>query len=600
MKYFVGCAGWRLGAKGTGFYPESLDPKEQLLYYSKVFDIVEVGLPAAYRFSLKKWAAETPEGFRFILRMPQLEGGAVGTFLEGLRDIEEKVLAVVVQTPAGLDLADGRAWLEDLLSRCTYHGYTALMDFSHPSWFSGAAYAIMRKHGAAPYWSNGRQGPAQAEVTSDIVCLRLASQDGWQGWVQKAREEAEGDRRIEAVSIIADSPALANAVLRFLGLPEKKYCGPLPAPAPVRLPTRWKGRAVACVDLNAFYPSCEELREPSLKGRPHAVIMTDQPAGGITKGVVSSCSYEARRFGVRSAMPLARALSLCPDLVLRPVDIGYYRQVSEKVMAALAAFADVIEQASIDEAFLDCTARLASASPEEYATQIKRAIRDKCDLAASVGIAPTKSAAKIASNFKKPDGTTIVYPDSLQDFLAPLEVGRVSGIGPKTQQELKRLGIETVGQLASCDVQKLSSRFGRNGLWMWQVATGADDSPVEPRDDHVSVSTEHTLEVHARGKDEVVTHLNDLVDEIYGRVTRHGYQFRTVGVKLVRSDFSIESREVSFPNPKMGRESIASAIPQLAERFSYDGLAIRKVGLRVTNLTSPRRNEAQTTLLDFG
>ena len=600
MKYFVGCTGWRLDARGTGFYPGSLEPKEQLQFYSRVFDIVEFGLPATYHFSLKKWAAETPEGFRFIIRMPWLAQGAVGTFLEGLRDIEEKVLAVAVQTPAGIDLAVGRAWLDDILGKCTYHGYTALVDFSHPSWSSDSAYAIMRKHGAASYWSNGRQELAQAQVTSDLVCLRLASQEGWQAWVKRAGEEAEGDRHAEAVSIIADSPALANAALRFLGLPEKKYRGPLPAPAPVRLPARWKGRAVACVDLNAFYPSCEELREPSLKGRPHAVIMTDQPAGGITKGVVSSCSYEARRFGVRSAMPLARALSLCPDLILRPVDIGYYRQVSEKVMSGLAAFADVIEQASVDEAFLDCTTRLVSTNPENYAAQIKKAINDSCGLAASIGIAPTKSAAKIASDFKKPDGTTIVYPDRLQDFLAPLEVGRVSGIGPKTQQQLKRLGIETIGQLASYDVQKLSSRFGRNGLWMWQVATGADDSPVVPRDDHLSVSTEHTLEVHVRSKDEVVAHLNNLVDEIYGRVARHGYHFRTVGVKLVRSDFSIESREVSFPNPKIGRESIASAIPQLAERFSYHGLAIRKVGLRVTNLTSPRLNEAQKTLLDFG
>lgn len=470
MRYLVGCAGWRLGVRGTGFYPESLDPKEQLMYYSRVFGVVEVGLPAAYRFSLKRWAADTSQDFRFMVRAPRqaAEDGAIGTFLEGLHDIEEKVLAVIVQTPAGVGLADGREWLENLLGRCAYHGYSTIVDFSHSSWFQDMGYAILKKNGALPYWSNGRQGPLQAAVTSDLICLRLASQDGWQAWVQKAREEAEGDRRMEAVSTIADSPALANAVLRFLGLAEKKHQGPMHAPAPARVPGRWKGRAVACVDLNAFYSSCEELREPLLKGRSHAVIMTDQPLGGITKGVVSSCSYEARRFGVRSAMPLARALSLCPDLVLRPVDIGYYKQVSEKVMDVLAAFADVLEQGSIDEAFLDCTARLLeNTNPEEYATRIKKAVREQCGLAASVGIAPTKSAAKIASDFRKPDGMTIVYPDKLQDYLAPLEVGRISGIGPKTQQELKRLGIETVGQLASYDVQKLLSRFGRNGLWMW-------------------------------------------------------------------------------------------------------------------------------------
>jgi DNA polymerase IV (DinB-like DNA polymerase) len=591
---------------GTGFfYPEGLDPKEQLAYYSRIFNLVEVGLPAAYHFSPRRWATETPEDFRFIVRIlsVQAAGDTIGTFLEGLRDIEEKVLAVIIQAPREMDLAHGRAWLEDLLGRCTYHGYSAIMDFSHPSWFQDLTYGIMKKHGAALYWSNSRQEPPQAAAVSDLVCLRLASRQGWQAWVQKAREEAEADGHIDTVSIIADSPALANAVLRFLGLPEKRYGTPVSSPAPVQAPPRWKGRALACVDLNAFYPSCEELREPSLLGRPHAVIMTDQPAGGITKGVVSSCSYAARRFGVKSAMPLARALSLCPQLILRPVDISYYREVSEKVMAALASFADIVEQASIDEAFLDCTSRLSStSSPEEYAAQVKRAIREQCGLGASVGIAPTKSAAKIASDFKKPDGMTVVYPDKLQDFLAPLEVGRISGIGPKTQAKLKRLGIETIGQLASFDVQKLSSRFGRNGLWMWQVATGADDSPVEPREDHVSVSTEHTLDVYAKSKDEVVAHLNGLVDEIYGRVALHKYHFRTVGVKLVRSDFTTESREMSFPNPKMSRESIASTVPQLAERFSYGGLAIRKVGLRVTNITSLRHKAqvAQTTLLDFG
>jgi DNA polymerase IV (DinB-like DNA polymerase) len=601
LRYFVGCAGWRLGAGGIGFYPQSLDSKDYLSHYSRVFDLVEVGLPAAYRFSLKRWAAETPEGFRFIVRMPRQvsEGGALGAFLEGLRDIEEKVLAIAVQTPQGIELADGRGWLEDVLDTCTYHGYSVLLDFSHPSWFQDLAYSMMRKAGASLYWSNCRCGPPQAVVTSDTICLRLAARDGWQAWVEKAMYEAAGDRRINTVAIVADSPSLANAALKLLGLPEKVFPGPLPSPAPVRAAkSKWAGRVVACVDLNAFYPSCEELREPSLRGRPHAVIMTDQPADRITKGVVSSCSYEARRFGVRSAMPLSRALSLCPDLVLRPVDIAYYGQVSDRVMGVVAAFADALEQASIDEAFLDCTTKMGQTCPEEYASQIKRTIREKCGLLASVGIAPSKSTAKIASDFKKPDGATVVYADRLQDFLAPLDVSRVSGIGPKTQQELKRLGIETIGQLAAYDVQKLSSRFGRNGLWMWQVANGIDDSPVEPREDHISVSTEHSLEVHARERDEVVTHLNCLVDEIYGRLARKGYHFRTVGVKLVRSDYTIESREVSFPSPKTGRESISSVIPQLAERFSYDVLAVRKVGLRVTNLV-PTRNEAQRTLLDF-
>lgn len=595
MKYFVGCAGWRFDL----FYPPTLDPKERLSYYSRVFDVAEACLPATYRFSLGRWAQETPEGFRFTVKILRqaADDGTLGMFLEGLAPVEEKILAVVIQTPPGVPLADGREWLERTLATCTYHGYSAAVEFAHPSWFQDMGYNILKRHRAALCWDAGRQGEPQAAVTSDFVYLRLGRSDGWRAWVQKAVEEAGQDRRIDTVIIIAENPAGANAALKVLGMPEKKYAGPLPAPAPVMPAGRWPGRVIACVDLNAFYPSCEELREPSLRGRPHAVIMTDQPAGMITKGVVSSCSYEARRFGVKSAMPLARALALCPELVLRPVDIEYYAQVSEKVMEVLAGFADVLEQASIDEAFLDCTAR-AGTNPHQHAAQIKRAVRERCGLAASVGVAPSKSAAKIASDFKKPDGLTVIHPDSLRDFIAPLEVGRISGVGPKTQQELKRLGVETIGQLAACDVQRLSSRFGRNGLWMWRVANGEDDEPVAPREDHVSISTEHSLYPHAKSKGEVLAHLNGLVDHMYGRVAAHGYLFRTVGVKVVRPDFTVETREVSFPTPQAGKESIASAIPQLVERLSLDSGA-RKVGIRVANLVPPSRQEAQRTLLDY-
>lgn len=605
LRHFVGCAGWRFG----NFYPQALAPKDYLSHYSRVFDAVEVGVPATYEHSFWRWAHETPEGFRFVVRIPEQattttavaeEDGALGNLLEAFRPIEEKTLAVVVRAPQGLALSDGQRWLERVLATCTYHGYSAILDFSHPSWFQDTAYNILRKHGAALYWRSGGKS-AQAAITSDFIFLRLAGDGGnWKAELEKALREAGQDSQIDMSIIIADSPGGANAALVHLGLPERKYSGPMPAPAlPVPAP-RWPGnsRMVLCVDLNAFYPSCEELREQALRGRPHAVIMTDQPVGKITRGVVSSCSYEARRFGVRSAMPLARALALCPDMELRPVDIAYYKQVSEKVMQVLSGFADVIEQASIDEAFLDCTGRVGDASPHEYASAVKRAVKEGCGLSVSIGVAPSKSAAKIASDFKKPDGVTVAYPDRLQDFLAPLEVGRISGIGPKTQQELKKIGISTIGQLAACDVQKLTSRFGRNGLWMWQVATGAESEPVVPREDHVSISTEHSLEVYAKDRKEVLAELTALSDELYARVAGHGYLFRTVGAKIVRADFSIETREMSYQGPQQRRESILAAIPQLVDRFDL-GAPVRKVGLRVTNLSHPGKHEAQRTLLDF-
>ena len=286
------------------------------------------------------------------------------------------------------------------------------------------------------------------------------------------------------------------------------------------------------IDMNAFFPACEEIRDPSLKGKPHAVIMTPEPEGEITRGAVASCSYEARKYGVRSAMSLLKAKELCPRLIVKPVDKQYYIYISNKVMMLLEEYADVLEKASIDEAYIDCTNKIQQQQQphpqntvayssqltnekkddntfesnsiskitipitvEEYAMKIKNSIKEQCNgLVCSIGVAPTKSAAKIASDFKKPDGLTIIYSQNLLQFLEPLEVNKISGIGLKTNQILKEMRIKTIGQLAKCNVQDLIEKFGKkNGLWMWYIANGKDNEPVSPREDSLSISTEKTL-----------------------------------------------------------------------------------------------------------
>jgi DNA polymerase IV (DinB-like DNA polymerase) len=383
--------------------------------------------------------------------------------------------------------------------------------------------------------------------------------------------------------------------------------------SPERKPSRsqWIGKIIMHIDLNSFFPSCEELRDPTLKGKPHAVIMTDQSRDNITKGAVASCSYEARKYGVRSAISLFKAKALCPNLILSPVDKSYYQQISEKVMNLIEEYADVLEQASIDEAYVDCTKKIADTRRggviiEEYAATIKDAIRQQCGgLLSSIGISSTKSAAKIASDFKKPDGLTVIYPDQLQKFLENLEVYRIAGIGAKTQQVLKaEMGIETIGQLAKCDVQELKDRFGkRNGLWMWQVANGRDNDPVMRREDNISISTEETLGNATADRKEILKYLYELVDEIYGRAKKQGYEFKTVGVKLVRSDFTIETRETSFSNSRDDRESISSVLEGLLDRFSFteDSLSIRKVGIKISSLVRAERKKLvrQNTLADY-
>jgi DNA polymerase IV (DinB-like DNA polymerase) len=370
---------------------------------------------------------------------------------------------------------------------------------------------------------------------------------------------------------------------------------------------KWMGKVIACIDLNAFYPSCEELRDPSLKGKAHAVIMTDEKMGDIMKGAVSSCSYEARRYGVSSAMSLSKAKSLCPDLILHPVDIPYYRGISEQVMNAIQGYADTLEQASIDEAFLDCTTRIQRESPEAYAAKIKNTIKEKsAGLSCSIGVASTKSAAKIASDFEKPDGLTVVYPTELKKFLEPLDVGTVAGIGPKTQKALKEeIGIDTLGQLAKADVQKLKERFGKNGYWMWKVANGTDDEVVAPRTDNVSLSTENTLATYTRDKEKIHAHLDELIGDIYQRLREHGYLFRTVGIKLVRTNFSVETRVTTFEDFRNDSESISSAIGWLLDKFelSENRPPVRKLGLLVTHLIREeivqKKKDAQRSLLDY-
>ncbi len=610
------------------------------------------------RHVTKKWHSQTPPSFRFSISIPNdflfslpcsindtttiSADPEFGNFLEYLAPVEEKVLSVIIRVPASISLNQGRSWLEGVLATCTYHGYTAAVQFSHQSWYQDLTYNILKKNGAVLIWTDTY--PCTV-TTSDFLYLRLVSNNYDRNtnnesiWIKRIQKTIVEERQIDSVAMVLPTPARANLFLTSLGLPERKPPRRDGTQSPIPLfssssfsssassseeegqgkHNNWKGKIIFCVDLNAFYPSCEELRNPVLRGKAHAVIMTDEDEGKITKGVVSSCSYEARKYGIRSAMSLSKALTLCPALILTPVDIPYYSEISKKVMAILESYADIVEQASIDEAFLDCSSKISlDVTPGKYAITIKQAIKAKLELQCSVGVAHTRSAAKIASDYRKPDGLTVIYPDDLKNFLAPLEVNSVAGIGPKTQQALKEMGILTLGQLAKADVHKLKERFGKNGQWMWKVANGTDDDPVTPRGDHVSLSTENTLDKFTKDKEEIISLLQELVPELYERAQKRGYMFRTVGVKLVKTDFSVETREISFDEFQSSPESISSQIEYLVAKFSMldtnvdannEHAVIRKVGLKISNLArivvdhgtvaAQTRKLVQKTLLDY-
>ena len=622
LKYYVGCSGWEHNAWKDEFYPNTIGQEDYLGYYSKVFDFVEIDFDRSNsdtdkngRYSIpnskiiQKWSDETLDNFRFTIKLPgslinQID--KLEVFLEEFAPLEERILAVMVHQKK-LTLANGREWLNGLLEICMYHGYSVALEFDHYSWYQDLTYHILKKYKAALIWSNKNRHPI---VTGDFLYLRIPENE--RRWINKIKREDEynkSNRQEEGIKfavIVVDNPSKVNRVLQLLDLPERKYGD-----------NKWIGKVIMCVDLNAFFPSCEELRDTSLIGNPHAVIMTDQEKGRITKGAVASCSYEARKYGVRSAMSLLKAQELCPNLILNPVDIPYYRQISDKVMRILEEYADVLEQSSIDEAYLDCTSKIRSdqfITIEIYTEQIKKSIKEQCNLLTSIGVANTKSAAKIASDYQKPNGLTIVYPHKLQSFLEPLEVGRIAGVGIKTQHVLKvNFGIETIGQLAKCDVQRLIDEFGKkNALWMWQVANGQDtDDAVIPREDNISISSEQTLNRHTRDRDKILKTVNELVDEVYERVRGKNYEFRTVGLKLVKSDFSVETREMSYSNYQNSKESIASVVEGLLNKFSFlsfesnnhddTTLTIRKVGVKLSNLINIEKKKPpqQKTLLDY-
>jgi DNA polymerase IV (DinB-like DNA polymerase) len=615
LKYYIGCKGWR--NQKWSLFPPNLDPKDHLTYYSKVFDLVEVDLSnrtASYktyddRLLFKKWTTNTPHNFRFTIKLPRHiieDTQKVGDFLEELAPLEQKVLAVIIESPAPIKLTlanGGREWLDDIARTCTYQGYSVAFEFNHSSWFQDLTYNLLYKHKAAIVWSSFSSRYSNPIMTAHFLYLRINGNE--RKWIEKVKEkerELNGvGKALDFAIIVVDNPAKANHILKLLDLPAKKYGH-----------SQWIGKVIMHVDLDSFFPSCEELRDPTLKGKPHAVIMTDETKDNITKGAVASCSYEARKHGVRSAMSLFTAKQLCPQLILNPVDKSYYQQISVKVMNLIEEYADVLEQTSIDEAYLDCTKKIANARDDikQYATKIKDTIRQQCEgLLSSVGVAPTKSAAKIASDFKKPDGLTIIYADQLQKFLENLAVDRIAGIGTKTRQALKEeMRIQTIGQLANCDVQKLMDRFGKKiGLWMWQVANGRDNDFVVPREGNISISTEETLDRATSDKNKILQYLNGLVDEVYERVRRQGYEFRTVGVKLVRSDFSIETREFSFSNSRNSKESIALVLEDLVDRFSFNNnnnnntTTFRKVGIKISNLirVEKKKPAEQKTLLDY-
>jgi len=337
-------------------------------------------------------------------------------------------------------------------------------------------------------------------------------------------------------------------------------------------------RKIVHVDMDAFYASVEQRDDPALRGKPVVVAWKGR------RSVVCAASYEARKFGVRSAMPAVTAERLCPQAVFVPPDFTRYKAVSLAIREIFSRHSDVIEPLSLDEAYLDVTEnKTGLPTATKVAIAIRRQIRDELSLAASAGVAPNKFLAKIASDWRKPDGLFVIQPKDIDTFLPPLRVGRIPGVGKVTEAHLKQIGIETVGDLRSFELRTLEVQFGRYGARLYELARGIDQSPVTPDRPTKSISAEDTFE-----QDIPLSQTEDLIrllaEKVWLASRRESRIARTVVLKLKTKEFNIHTRSFTPPAPPTSYEELASIALSLRDRIDLGpGRLFRLVGVGLGN-----------------
>ncbi len=353
-------------------------------------------------------------------------------------------------------------------------------------------------------------------------------------------------------------------------------------------------RAILHVDLDAFYVSAETRENPNLVGLP--VVVGADPEEGKGRGVVVACSYEARKFGLRSGMPISQAFRLCPQARYLPPDWALYERVSTEVMVTLKSFAGKFEQASIDEAFIDVSSKAADEdSAKRVAIEVKGAVKSLHQLTCSIGVGPNKSSAKIASDRKKPDGLTVVPFGDVAEFLAPLPVSVVPGIGSKTQEFLKEKGISTIGQLQLLEGKQLLSWFGKNGVWLWGVIHGQENVEVRQQEIPKSLSVERTFKEDVADFRTVREEVVNAASELVRRVRASGLAFKVGGIKIRFRGFETHTREKTLVSSTDSEDALKEVVELLLGEFEESAKPVRLVGVRVSGLV---RSTAEPTTLD--
>jgi len=350
-------------------------------------------------------------------------------------------------------------------------------------------------------------------------------------------------------------------------------------------------RKIVHIDMDAFYASVEQRDDPQLRGKPVVVAWLG------SRSVVCAASYEARRFGVRSAMPAVRAEHLCPNAVFLPPDFPRYRAVSREVREIFKRHTDLIEPLSLDEAYLDVSAnKTGLPAAAQVAHTIREQIRTELNLTASAGVAPNKFLAKIASDWKKPDGLFVIQPDEVDGFLSPLPVGRLPGVGKVTEEKLKSFEIQTVADLRRLELSTLEGRFGRYGVRLYELARGIDNNEVVPDRPTRSISSEDTFE-----QDVLLTEMEPMIrrlaEHTWAASRKESRIARTVVLKLKTSKFKILTRSHTPSSPPSSCEELTSIALSLRDRVGLNrGERFRLVGVGLSNFCDPEDASVQPAL----
>jgi DNA polymerase-4 len=354
-----------------------------------------------------------------------------------------------------------------------------------------------------------------------------------------------------------------------------------------------QARQIIHLDMDAFYPAVEVLDNPELKGKPVIV------GGSRTRGVVSSASYEARKFGVHSAQPIATATRLCPHGIYLPVRMSRYQEVSDQIFEIFQRFTPLVEGLSIDEAFLDVTGSVRLfGKPEDVARKIKETVFKETGLTVSAGVAPSKFVAKIASDIDKPDGLTVVHPDRVREFLDPLPIRRMWGVGKVTQETLAQLNIHTFKDLSQMPLEVLEKQFGKHGIKMHLLSMGIDERDVVPEHGAKSIGHEDTFEKDIIDEDLAKKELLALAHRVAHRLRQDKVTGETVTLKVKYSDFTLITRSTTLPEATDDAPEIYSTACTLLEKTAVGKRPVRLLGISISNLSSDSESQLSLFLGD--